>query len=198
MKNAVILGKKNVLFIFVCMSVSFASCQNKIIKIEQDKKNPIEYVFSCSKDSLHNVISKQLKYNNMMLWDSQHGIMVLEEVSNMFSQKGNSSDFCLMPIYFICKSKIYFTNDGDLLDYEAWFYLHLESIEKNLTKVKITTIEPKVIVGRELLPTPPHFGRKYKKIDVESSTIEEYEILLKIGDLVGEKDMPSINITEKK
>lgn len=198
MKREKRFSKKTIIIVFIYFVSTLASCQNKVIKVEQKKKNPIEYIFSCSKDSLHNVISKQLKISNMMLWDSQHGIMVLEEVSNMFSQKGNSSDFCLMPIYFISKSKIYFTKDGDLLDYEAWFYLHLESIEKTLTKVKITTIEPKVIVGRELLPTPPHFGRNYKKIDVQPSTIEEYEILLKIGELVGEKGMPSVNIPEKK
>jgi hypothetical protein len=198
MKNTIKLGKKVIIFISICMGVSFASCQNKIIKIEQEKKNPVEYIFSCSKDSLHNVISKQLEINNLMVWDSKHGSMVLKEISHLFSQNGNSSDFCLESIDYIGKSKTYFATDGAHLDYRAWFYLHLEAIDKANTRIKITTIEPKVIVGRELLPTPPHFVRRDKTIAVEPSTIEEYEILLKIGDLVGEKDMPPLILPERK
>ena len=84
------------------------------------------------------------------------------------------------------------------LDYEAWFYLHLESIDETHTKLTITTFEPMLIVGRDLLPSPPHFGRGYKKMTVEPSTIEEYEILLKIGNLVGEKDMPPLILPNEK
>jgi hypothetical protein len=176
----------------------FASCQKKIFKKTMDKKNPVEYNFSISKDSLQSIISAQLKVENMMLWDSQHGIMVLEEISKKFSQKGNVSDFCLMPIYFIGKSKIYFAEENHSLDYEAWFYLHLESIDETHTKLTITTFEPMLIVGRDLLPSPPHFGRGYKKMTVEPSTIEEYEILQKIGNLIGEKDMPPLILPNEK
>lgn len=198
MKRKINYRKRSIFLILICFGTTFLSCQNKIIKIDQVKKNPVEYIFSCSKDSLHSVISKQVEINNMMLWDSQHGSMILEEVSNMFSQKGNSQDFCLESIHYTGKSRIYFSKDGGNLDYKAWFYLHLELIDKAHTKVKITTIEPKVIVGRELLPLSPHFVRRDKTIAVQPSTIEEYEILLTIGNLIGEKDMPSINIPEKK
>jgi hypothetical protein len=124
--------------------------------------------------------------------------MVLGEISDLFSQPANKLDFCLMPVYYISKSMIYKRENGSSLDYEAWFYLHLEAAEKNMTKVNIRTIEPKIIVGKELLPLPPHFVRKDKTIQVEPSTIEEYEILIKIGNLVGEKDMPALNLPEKK
>jgi hypothetical protein len=134
----------------------------------------------------------------MMLWDSQHGSMILEEVSNMFSQKGNSLDFCLESINYIGKSKIYFAKGRGFLDYQAWFYLHLESIDNKHTKVRISTFKPEVVVGRKVLPGPPHFVRRDKTLTVEPSTIEEYEILLEIGNLVGEKKMPPLILPNEK
>jgi hypothetical protein len=103
-----------------------------------------------------------------------------------------------MPINYLCKAKLYRSEKGGSLDYWAWFYLHLESIDNTNTKVTITTFEPEVIVGRELLPSPPHFVRRDKTLTVEPSTIEEYEILLKIGNLVGEKNMPSLILPNEK
>jgi hypothetical protein len=40
--------------------------------------------------------------------------------------------------------------------------------------------------------------RRDKTLTVEPSTIEEYEILLKIGNLVGEKNMPSLILPNEK
>ncbi len=179
-------------------NIVFASCQKKVFKRIMDKKNPVEYVYNSSIDSLQSIISRQLEINNLMVWDSRHGIMVAEEVSKLFSQKGNSSDFCLESLDFEKKSKIYLAEDGDPFVYLAWFYLHLESIDEAHTKVRITPIEPKIILGLELLPTPPHFVRRFKEMTVDPSTIEEYEILLEIGNLVSEKDMPPLILPNEK
>jgi hypothetical protein len=179
-------------------NIIFASCQKKILKVVLEKKNPVEYIYNSPVDSLHSIISRQVEINNMMLWDSQQGSMILEEVSNMFSQKGNSLDFCLESINYIGKSKIYFAKSGGFFDYQAWFYIHLESIDSTHTKVRISTFEPEIIVGRELLPRPPHFVRRDKTLTVEPSTIEEYEILLKIGNLLEEKNMPSLILPNEK
>ena len=99
---------------------------------------------------------------------------------------------------FLQKSKIYLKENGDSLDYLAGFYLHLESINESHAKISITTIDPRVIIGRELLPSPPNMVRRDNTMLVEPSTIEEYEILLEIGKLVGEKNMPPINLPEKE
>ncbi len=173
-------------------NILLTSCQKKILKVILDKKNPVEYIYNSPIDSLHSMISRQLEINKMMVWDAQHGIMVIEEATKLFSQKGNSLDFCLQSIQYVGRSRIYLAKKGVSFYYEAWFYLHLESIDKDHTKIRIITIEPKVVVGRELLPTPPHFVRRDKTIAVEPSTIEEYEILLKIGELTGEKGMPQL------
>jgi len=179
-------------------NIVFASCQKKILKVILEEKNPVEYIYNSPIDSLHRIISRQVEINNMMVWDSKHGSVVTEEATKLFSQKENSSDFCLQTVQYLGKSKIYLSKDGNSLDFRAWFYLHLESIDGMHTKVRITTIEPEVIVGRELLPGPPHFVRRDKKVTVEPSTIEEYEILLKIGKLVQEKDMPLLILPSDK
>jgi hypothetical protein len=101
-----------------------------------------------------------------------------------------------MPVYYIGKSMNYKRKDSGTLDYEAWFYLHLETLDEMKTKISIKTLEPRIIVGRELLPTPPNLVRKDKTMAVEPSTIEEYEILLEIGRLVGENDMPPLSLPE--
>lgn len=178
-------------------NIVFTSCQKKILMVILEKKNPIEYIYNSHIDSLHSMIS-QVEINNKIVWDAQHANMVIEEVSNLLSKKGNSLDFCLEPIPILDKSKIYLSKYGDSLDFHAWFYLHLESIDDTHTKVSITTIEPEVIVGREILPSPPHFVRLDKKVKVEPSTIEEYEILLKIGKLVQEKDMPLLILPNER
>ena len=197
MFKTISFSKKASIFIIICLEASLVSCQDKISKIELISKNPLEYVFNTPKDSLYNLI-KQLRINEMMLYDATQGDMVLDVVSELFIQPKNKSDFCLMPLYYICKSKIYQRKNGDSLEYRAWFYLHKEAIDEKKTKVSIKTIEPEVIIGRELFPSPPHFVRKDKTLPVEPSTIEEYEILLEIGKLVGEKDMPQIHLPTKK
>ena len=78
------------------------------------------------------------------------------------------------------------------------FYLHIEKLNDSITKVIIKTIEPKIVIGKELIPSPPHMVRKDKTMVVESLTIEEYEILIEIGKLVRERNMPTINLPENK
>ena len=197
MFKSISFSKKALFFIVICLEASLVSCQDKITKIELLSKNPVEYVFNTTKDSLY-ILIKQLNIDQMMLFDATHGDMVSDTVSQLFTQPNNKSDFCLMPLYYICKSKIYRMKNGDSLEYRAWFYLHLETLDEKKTKVSIRTIEPEVIIGRELFPSLPHFVRKDKTLPVEPSTIEEYEILLEIEKLVGEKDMPPIHLPTKK
>jgi len=76
--------------------------------------------------------------------------------------------------------------------------LHIKSIDGLHSQITVTTIDSKIVIGKEMIPKPPHFVRKDKTLAVEPSTIEEYEILLEIGKLVGEKGMPPLSLPEKK
>ena len=130
-------------------------------------------------------------------------INVPSEISKLFSQVINKQVINKQDIFLLSdggywKSKIYQKKNAVFLDYRVSFYLHLENIDENHTKVSIKTIEPNVIVGNDLLPSPPHFIRNYKIMVVEPSTIEEYEILLEIGKLIGEKEMPLLILPNEK
>lgn len=197
MEKVISFSNKAFILIFICFEAFFVSCQDKITKIELINKNPVEYIFNISKDSLYKIMTSKLYINNLSLLTVEKRIIMPPEVSMMFSQQKNNLDIFLWSIGVYCKSKIY-KEKGVFLDYWVSFYLHIERIDQRHTKVSITTIEPKVIVGKEWFPGPPHFVRKDITISVEPSTMEEYEILLKIGNMVGQKDMPPLNLPEKK
>jgi hypothetical protein len=192
-----IISKKALLIMLACFEASFVSCQNKITKIELINKNPIEYVFNTSIDSLYSVGSNQLKVDFTMILDSSHKSMAPDNIEKLFLQPGNNHDLYLFPIYYLGKSKIYIRENGDSIFYRASFYLHLEKKDEKRTQVIIKTIKPEIIVGKKLFPSLPHLIRGDRTIEVEPTTIEEYEILLEIGKLVGEKNMPPINLPEK-
>ena len=190
-------SKKAIIFILICFEALFVSCKEKINKIELISKNPVEYVFNTSMDNLYNMIGK-LKINKMMLVDATDAGMVSVAMSELHYKPKNNLDFYLLPLNYICKSKIYQRINGDSLEYMASFYLHLETISEKKTKVSIRTIEPKVKIGKALFRSLPHFARESRNLPVEPSTIEEYEILLKIGNLAGEMDMPPLHLPTKK
>ena len=111
-----------------------------------------------------------------------------ENVADIFSLPENKEDFYLYSefIPWISESYIY---PG--LKYDASFHLHINKIDEGHTELIIKTIKPRVITGKEFWPSFPHFSRDYKYHDVELSTIEEYEILYKIGQSINE-DMPQV------
>lgn len=182
-------------YIFILLVIICISCigyKTKVIKFLLKKPNLIEYSFALPKDSLYSIILSKFRLNNILILNYTHLDIVLDTISTLFADTNNKKDLCLMPVGFLGKSKVYFKNNGDSLDYTAWFYIHLEEIGKQKTKVKILTFDSEVITGQSLIPLPPHFGHPYKKSSVEPSTIEEYQILLKIGDIVGEQKMPTL------
>lgn len=180
----------------MCLETTFVSCKDKITKIELINKNPTEYIFNASKDSLFMSLTKDIIFMRLAVMTIKNKRIIPSKISELLFQVNNNQDIFLESIDSYCKSKIYKFEKGEFLDYWVSFYLHLEKIDENRTKVKISTIDPKVVAGRELLPKPLHFVRKNITISVEPSTIEEYEILLEIGKLVGEKDMPSLKLPE--
>ncbi len=81
------------------------------------------------------------------------------------------------------------------MEYFAEFQLHFTVINENETKVEVITHGSKVLY----FSFPVFSGHAYvNEKKVEPTTIEEYEILLRIGKLVGEKDMPPLHLPAKK
>jgi len=176
-------------------------------------QNPTSYTFMFNIREVRDAIMKEfLKlpgYRYMKLDYVGKDVILSETAKEIFQSKDNQNDFYLGYSGSIGESKIYFSNKmfkssgpgrakvnkGEPLDYYAEFHLHLESIDSTHIRVEIFTINPRVVVGEKLLPSFPHFGSNPKIKSVQRSTIEEYEILLRIGKGLGVDDkMPKIKL----
>jgi hypothetical protein len=190
--------KKAFICLLICSVTLLISCKDRIIKQEMTSKNPIEFTYAISKDSLFNVITRKIFFIGIPLYSMKSGLALPSDILEQLKQGINNQDIFLWSIGPELKSKIYREKNGDFFDYLVSFYLHLENIDQTHTRVIIKTIDPKIIIGKELLPSLPHFTRMPEYFTVEPSTIEEYEILIEIGKLVGEKGMPPLHLPTKK
>ena len=95
----------------------------------------------------------------------------------------------------IGKSVVYFAR-GKPLDYLAEFHLHLVERGPKETQVDVWTHKPEVNLGKvfHFGTRGPGFAEIY--VAIEPTTIEEYEILLRMGQLLGEKNMPPIIVPQ--
>lgn len=179
--------KLNYLLIFCLIGCSTLPKEKKL-----ERSNPTSYVYNLPLVGLRNVLideANKFRSKHLILGYKENDGEPLDTLE-IFDVSGNSEDFYLeQETFWSFKSAIY-SIEGKPLDYEAGFHLHLEVIDEQRTQVTVYTIKPRIVIGRELLPKGLHFTRNNKYMNVPPSTIEEYEILLQIGKLVGEKDMP--------
>ncbi|MFM7854985.1 MAG: hypothetical protein ACKO96_24435, partial [Flammeovirgaceae bacterium] len=143
--------------------------------------------------AIKNAFGKMPGYRYMKLKVFNENDLKSYLANNKLTEKPRQDDFYLTYSGSIGKSEIYFDKKNKPLDYYAEFVIHLIPTDSQNVRVKIITVNSKVAVGRKLLPSFPHFVRMIKTKDVEPSTIEEYEILLKIGEALGvSESMPKI------
>lgn len=187
-------NKFQTLVFAICM---IASCSSKVRRIAHAPNNPTEYCYNASLNEVKAAIVKEFLlmpgYRYMRLEYRGKDVILSSKAEQIFKIKSNENDFYLNYSGSIGKSKIYFDKNGKALDYFVEFHLHLIPLNESYTKVEIKTIDPKVGVGRETLPSLPHLVRMIKTKSVPPSSIEEYEILLKIGKgLCLGKNMPAL------
>jgi len=87
-------------------------------------------------------------------------------------------------------SEIYF-KDGQPLIYFADFHIHLSAVKSQKVRIDIFTYGSSVNTGMHAAWSPAH-GTKYVYVQIPPTTVEEYQILLRIGEQLGVKDMPPI------
>jgi hypothetical protein len=153
--------------------------------------NPTSYSFEFSREAVAHAIKQTFsgknRYRSMTLEYADKPVILSTKAQEIFSAHKN--DFYLHKDGdIIGKSKIYFGEKGQPLDYTAAFHIHLVDVNETKTKVEIHTMNPQVVIGEHFLPSFPHFGSNPKYKNVSRSTIEEYEILLQIGHELGVKD----------
>lgn len=176
--------------------VMLNSCDSTVSARGMQGKNPTAYVFPFPIDETRQSILKMKSspnsFKHMVLQSKEDSVFFSERARQVFSNPINSKDFYLHSFGSrIGKSAVY-SIDGDFLDYYAEFHMHL--LDKgDSTEIQIIACDCKVAVGVNLLPSLPHLVRSIKTQSVLPTTIEEYEILLMIGDALGVKhEMPKI------
>ena len=87
-------------------------------------------------------------------------------------------------------SQVYF-KDGKPLVLFADFHIHLTPISASQTSITIFTIAPAVVAGIE--PHVAH-GPAYIFVEVPPTSIEEFQILTRIGHQLRTDNMPEVNI----
>jgi len=151
-----------------------------------DSPNPTSYVFNADIEQIKNSI-KQAEANQLRWYSLYFSDKERDYCDYIFKDSKNVNDVVLHSLKNV-ESKIYF-RCGKPLYYYANFHIHLDSISENKTQVEIFTLGPEIVV----------FGIGYWSIGytqmkkVLPSTIEEYEILLAIGNQLGEVGMPKCN-----
>jgi hypothetical protein len=159
-------------------------------------KNPTIYTFNSNTIEVRKVI----KLNFSILEFKGMSLAFFEDNNpfskDIFKNPVNKNDAYLYS-FDLFNSSIYYKDSKPLL-YSASFHIHLDSIDNNHTTVTINTIHPKVLVGKKFGLRDNLRIRTADFRDVEPSTVEEYEILLKIGTAIDEKDMPKLIMPEKQ
>ena len=152
-----------VLYIMVLL---FSSCSMQMTK-HLSKNNPIEYTYHFPFDSVKSVMDT-LFLSNKSEFSSCNAAFI--DSNNQYNVK------CWNISRSKPKSELYYSWWGKL-KYFYNFNIQIDSISANETFVKFTFSVPAV---------------KTNIADVFPNTIEEYKILLQIGDLLGEKNMPPL------
>jgi len=171
--------------IILALSIAIRGCYSKK-KLENP--NPTSYIFEASIEQVKNAVKSGFG-------DYQMKCMALYLKGDMdcytfiYEDSKNVNDALLDRLCDI-ESKIYY-KFGNPLPYGASFHIHLDSISENKTKVEVFTLNPKIVLGVIMFGNIGHGHARVK--EVPPSTIEDYEILLSIGEQLGEKGMPKCN-----
>jgi hypothetical protein len=191
---------KNKIILFFLISIVFVSCKHITKKAFLcGTTNPTEYYFNASMEELKQKIIQDFEsQENININDIYCRKMTVYTKQNhtsfnsIFENLINRNDIVLCDEYsepFYIYSDVYYIANRPLLYNVGGFHLHIDSIDSNLTKIRVIVLDPKVVIGNQLFCIPSHCGYRYKK--VEPTTIEEYKILYRIGKSIGQK-MPQI------
>ncbi len=168
--------------LFITISVLTIGCYSKE---KLQSPNPTSYVFDAGIEDVRKAITR--------IEDSLDGntVYAKEDYENDIFSKNIKNDALLVNICDV-KSKMFF-RFGKPLPYFPEFIIHLDSISEKKTNVVVYTSDTTIVIGGIGVP---HFGYTWEK-KVSPSTIEEYEILLLIGQQLGQEGMPECNYTKK-
>ncbi|MBI5019883.1 MAG: hypothetical protein HZB59_00410 [Ignavibacteriales bacterium] len=197
--------KIEILRIFLIVTfLLLVGCDSKYgyYELKMPKKNPTSYIFNFSIDVIKIIIKQNhekmpLKY----IESAEDSSIVWGEY--ILRKPENKNDFYLMNMLPSDTSIIYYRVIDETvktLPYIYSIHLHITSLDSSKTLVNVITIRPRICIGvrfpYNVLPISEPDASLMKI--VAPSTIEEYTVLLVIGEALGMKDkMPTLILPEQ-
>ncbi len=130
----------------------------------------------------------QLVGHEVLLWKGDGDSIT----KGLLIKPGNENDAYLLGMEApYGESQVYFGGATPLI-YYANFHIHLAPVASGKTRVEITTYDCKVAAGVDRRFFPVSSGPGLFVVAVAPTTVEEYQILLRISEKLGTKNMPPL------
>jgi hypothetical protein len=121
-----------------------------------------------------------------LLWKGDGDMLA----KNLLTKTGNENDaYIYGDVRPVGESRVYF-KAGQPLIYYADFHIHLAAAAPHKTRMEISTYGSRVITGLDESWSP--HGPSLIFVEVPPTTIEQYQILLGIGQQLGVTNMPPL------
>ena len=156
---------------------------------------PIAWEYPASVEQVHAAVRRLYKLQFEQRVENAFHVLAAEDAvlteSDLarFGAPGGEDDLLLRYGHMPMGLSSVYSVGGRPVPYLADFQLRIEALGAGRTRVEVETIDPQVIAGRTLLPGR-HFTRPNIYVPVEATSVEEYRLLLRLGELLGEPDMP--------
>ena len=189
-----------VIRVLVAVAMFLAACGTP--QVEQrtlPRLNPTSYDFAVSVDDLHQAIEALYEQQfrerplNAFSIAKAGDELLTDEQRERLTGPGGADDRYLWYMHSpMSLSLVYFVG-GKPAPYIADFYLGIEALDGQFTRVTVEALEPQVIAGKTLLPRH-ELSRANIFLPVSPTTVEEYQLLLRIGQIMGQSGMPELQV----
>ena len=182
----------NKCIIFISLFIISGCRTYKYTEVKLENENPTFYIYNSQIEEVRTKIREKWEtvcYKKIEFAEDEHVAWGKE----ILSKPENCKDVYVYA-YGWDTSYIYINKEYPIY-YYAEYHVHMLPINENSTKIEIYTIKPKILLKEPRYPSFFNFAAESRT--VMPSTIEEYKILLCIGEILGVKDqMPKLYLPE--
>jgi hypothetical protein len=186
--------------LLVALAMLLVSCGAP--RVEQrslPRPNPTSYDFAVPVEAVHQAVDalytqqfRERRLNSFIIGKADDEPLT-DEQRERFAGPGGADDRYLWYMHEpMGLSLVYFVG-GEPAPYIADFHLEIQALEDQLTRVAVEAVGPQVIAGKTLLPRH-ELSRANIYLAVSPSTVEEYQLLLRIGEILGQPGMPALRV----
>jgi hypothetical protein len=185
--------KKYIILFSISIIVIF-STRYFIFTKHLERQYPMSYTYNSSLNEVRKNVSIVLSKDKYHGSSFEIGYDSIEKEMNNITDNENRNHFFINRFAWFSSgenSKIYYNWWGKLKLIPS-YHIILDSLSKNQTKIIIESF-PQVEAGTDFSLNHMLPYVTSRKVSVKPSTIEEYEIIWRVGQQCGEKNMPVPN-----